>query len=299
MGVTAHVQGLIKRVRSRMFSTAKGIGFLEVKYQLLLSYLMDLAHLMIRKVDGSELKNEDAILRLVEIRTVLEKMRPIDQKLKYQIDKLVKTAITGSVGANDPLHFKPNPDNLASKLDESSGEEEEEDEEAEGEPATSKKSSGSKPKRYVPPRLVPMHYDADESSAEKQRKALERAKKHALSSSVIRELKEQHSDAPEEIQESRNFHMMRQSKEDQHSVHRARYEEEMMVRLNMTKKERARKRQAMTMTSQLNSITHFGDISALTGEVDTADGDLIQKKKKQKVTKKKGKKKVFFLRDRH
>ena len=25
-------------------------------------------------------------------------MRPIDQKLKYQIDKLVKTAATGSVG---------------------------------------------------------------------------------------------------------------------------------------------------------------------------------------------------------
>lgn len=29
---------------------------------------------------------------------VLEKMRPIDHKLKYQIDKLVRTAVTGSLG---------------------------------------------------------------------------------------------------------------------------------------------------------------------------------------------------------
>jgi len=29
---------------------------------------------------------------------VLEKMRPIDRKLKYQIDKLIRTAKTGVVG---------------------------------------------------------------------------------------------------------------------------------------------------------------------------------------------------------
>ncbi len=71
-------------------------------------------------------------------------MRPLDQKLKYQIDKLVRTAVTGSLGKsfiltrfvidrtyeeqsltwlmgflsaeNDPLHFRPNPHNLVSKV---------------------------------------------------------------------------------------------------------------------------------------------------------------------------------------
>ena len=84
---------------------------------------------------------------------IVEKMRPLDQKLKYQIDKLVRTAVTGSLGEiltqqlwlqsvqvtscqpylrlhnvtcfffflllsakNDPLHFRPNPDNLVSKV---------------------------------------------------------------------------------------------------------------------------------------------------------------------------------------
>lgn len=33
----------------------------------------------------------------VSVLKVLEKMRPLDQKLKYQIDKLVRTAVTGSL----------------------------------------------------------------------------------------------------------------------------------------------------------------------------------------------------------
>lgn len=34
---------------------------------------------------------------------VLEKMRPLDHKLKYQIDKLLRTAVTGSLGESGPL----------------------------------------------------------------------------------------------------------------------------------------------------------------------------------------------------
>lgn len=69
-------------------------------------------------------------------------MRPLDHKLKYQIDKLVRTAVTGSLGEthqtlhilldherlrlyfhclfitaeNDPLQLRPNPENLMSKV---------------------------------------------------------------------------------------------------------------------------------------------------------------------------------------
>ena len=48
---------------------------------------------------------------------VLERIKPIDQKLRYQIDKLIKAANTGqAIGRNDPLQFKPNPDALVSKV---------------------------------------------------------------------------------------------------------------------------------------------------------------------------------------
>ncbi|XP_054849381.1 neuroguidin [Eublepharis macularius] len=292
VAVTHHVQSLAQKVRAGTYPTEKGLSFLEVKDQMLLLYLQDLSHLILEKTSGRSIAGHPALLRLVETRTVLEKMRPIDQKLKYQVDKLVKAAVTGALGENDPLRFKPNPSNLMSKLSES-------EEEESGEAATDAKSSGKDTskggsRKYVPPRLVPVHYD--ETEAEKEKKMLEQAKKRALSSSIIRELKEQYSDAPEEIREGRYTHATRQSREDEH---RTSYEENMMVRLNVTRKEKARQRRAATMASHLNSLTHFGDISALTGAAPPLDEDLSpQKKRRKKIGTKSGRKKKGFHRRR-
>lgn len=55
---------------------------------------------------GKTIERDPSIDRLIEIRTVLEKIRPIDYKLRYQIDKLVKTAITGVSNSKDPINFK-------------------------------------------------------------------------------------------------------------------------------------------------------------------------------------------------
>lgn len=39
----------------------------------------------------------------------------------------------------------------------------------------------------------------------------------------------------------------------------------MMVRLSVSKREKGRRKRASVMSSQLHSLTHFSDISALTG----------------------------------
>ncbi|XP_001505953.1 neuroguidin isoform X2 [Ornithorhynchus anatinus] len=287
MAVTAQVQALTQKVRAGAFPTKKGLSFMEVKDQLLLMYLMDLSHLILDKASGHSLQSHAAVLRLVEIRTVLEKMRPLDQKLKYQIDKLVKMAVTGSLDENDPLRFKPHPSNLISKLSSSEGEEEGE-EEGQANAAGKKTQKRGSSRKYIPPRLVPVQYD--ETEAEREKKLLERAKKRALSSSVIRELKEQYSDAPEEIRDARHPHATRQSKEDQH---RNAYEESMMVRLSVSKRERGRRKRALAMSSQLHNLTHFSDISALTGGAPHLDEDQNPIKKRRKVAKKGRKKKGF------
>ena len=51
---------------------------------------------MVHKVEGKEIQEDLSIDRMVEIRTVLEKIRPLDQKLCYQVEKLIKAANTGS-----------------------------------------------------------------------------------------------------------------------------------------------------------------------------------------------------------
>ncbi|XP_042561029.1 neuroguidin [Clupea harengus] len=284
VSVTSHVQNLIKKVKDKAYQTSKGLSYLDLKYELLLFYLQDVTHLISAKSEGKSLKDNDAIHRLVTIRTIVEKMRPLDQKLKYQIDKLVRTAVTGSLAKNDPLHFRPNPDNLVSKLGESEGSDEDGDETKTGD----SEKDGSSAKKYVPPRIAPMHYDGDLTEGDKQKEQVEKHRRAALRSSVIQELRQQYSDAPEEIRDRQDFQTERESREEQQ---RKNYEETMMVRLSMTRDQKVKKRGLVGMTSQLSNITRFGDITGLIG----GEGQDMEKPhaKKKKLMKKKTKRKAF------
>lgn len=51
----------------------------------MLDYMTNLTYLMLRKSFGKSIENDPSIERIVENRTVLEKMRPIEKKLKYQV----------------------------------------------------------------------------------------------------------------------------------------------------------------------------------------------------------------------
>ena len=45
-----------------------------------------------------------------------------------------------------------------------------------------------------------------------------------------------------------------------------------MVRLNLSREQKAKKRRMVGMTTQLGNITHFSDITALTGRQTTVSG---------------------------
>ncbi|XP_061660596.1 neuroguidin [Syngnathoides biaculeatus] len=280
--VTSHVQQLITKVKNGAFNTTKGLSFLDLRYHLLLFYLQDLTHLISVKTEGEKIKDSEALTRVVTVRTVLEKMRPLDHKLKYQIDKLVRTAVTGSLPENDPLQLRPNPENLMSKLSESEDDDDDD-------PAPQKKVNQSSGKKYIPPRIAAVYYDGDMTEADKKKAQVERQRRAALRSSVIQELQQQYSDAPEEIRERRDFQTERESREE---LHRKHYEESMMVRLNVSKRDKnSRKRRMMSMSGQLGGITHFGDITALTNG--GQDIDNPRPKKKKQSAKKKLKRKAF------
>ena len=50
------------------------------------------------KVSGQSIKDSPYIDSLIELRVVLEKIRPLEKKLRYQIDKLLKAASTNLAG---------------------------------------------------------------------------------------------------------------------------------------------------------------------------------------------------------
>jgi U3 small nucleolar ribonucleoprotein protein LCP5 len=83
---------------------ADGISLLDVKNELLLSYLQNLVFIILLKIRNQE-KGEDSsedddenlddlvVKKLVELRVYLDKgVRPLEGRLKYQIDKVLRAA---------------------------------------------------------------------------------------------------------------------------------------------------------------------------------------------------------------
>ncbi|KAF7867433.1 hypothetical protein EAF04_005516 [Stromatinia cepivora] len=100
---------------------ADGISLLDVKNELILSYLQNLVFIIILKIrnqkddisDEDEEELDNAVVRkLVELRVYLEKgVRPLEGRLKYQIDKVLRAS-------DDALRaLAPTPKALRSKDD--------------------------------------------------------------------------------------------------------------------------------------------------------------------------------------
>lgn len=81
-----------------------GISLLSLKNHLLLSYMHNLVLLLLQRLHGRSLDGDHAatengntvrkalVERLIQERIMLEKVKPLEVRLRYQIDKLVKKA---------------------------------------------------------------------------------------------------------------------------------------------------------------------------------------------------------------
>ena len=72
-----------------------GISLLDVKNDVLLSYLHNLVFLALLRLKSAPIAGHAAVDDLVKLRLLLERgVKPLEQKLKYQIDKVVVAAAT-------------------------------------------------------------------------------------------------------------------------------------------------------------------------------------------------------------
>lgn len=281
------VESMLQRVKTGEISTEYGLNFLEIKYHMLLNYLINLTYVVLRKCSGQTVQKDPSIDRLIEIRTILEKIRPIDYKLRYQIDKLVKTAVIGATSSADPISFKANPDNLISQLPgDQSDSTDQSDSEAANKKAVLNKLSSSKVGVYVPPKITAVHYEGEESKIEKDRKLLERARKRALTSSILQDLKEEYLETPVEVSSgSRAQQIISKAQREKEE-----YEEAYLTRLPVTKAEKHKQRKLTTLGTLGDELTSFADISVLQGELDKSSVISNKRKKTSSGKKRAGKK---------
>ncbi|KAL5777416.1 hypothetical protein ACOSP7_010342 [Xanthoceras sorbifolium] len=265
--VRSKVQALINKVKEDNYPTSDGFSYLEAKHLLLLNYCQSIVYYLLRKAKGLSIEGHPVVRSLVEIRLFLEKIRPIDKKLQYQIQKLTSAGVTErareqlhpsekeskmSQETDDLLRYRPNPDMLVSKTD-----------------MSAEDGAGV----YKPPKFAPTSMDEDKMSR-KERNTLRKEKetlRQAKQSTYMRELMDNLQGRPEEVREivgteSRELNRYKEKMEE-----RARQEEELFTRAPLSKIEKKKMKHLKKSRNGLLGLTDsfFDEIKSLPIEKNT------------------------------
>lgn len=264
---------IIDKVKENDIPTSNGISFLDSKYHLLLNYCIHLCLFILMKLEGKQVNEHPLIKDLARIRVTIEKLRPIDDKLKYQIDKLMKIASSGSVQAVDPkLTHKANIRNFM-PLDQEMVDEN-------GEVIVDEEDL--KNKKYVVPKISAVAFEGSKEKREKEKKRAEkRAKQSAMGKFLIEEFGDQPIENPLTIGDEFNPELDKEERD------KLRYEEEMFIRLQRTKKE-LKKRKKLVIPDELEELANFSDLKRLE-QLEGDDDFGLPKAKRSKKSKKKKK----------
>ncbi|VDD84902.1 unnamed protein product [Enterobius vermicularis] len=234
-----------------------GISLLEIKNRDLLAYTRELAFLMSQMSSGESIQGSPAIERSVYLRTVLERIRPIGQKMKTQVEKLVHAAYSSK--KQNIQELQPHPEMMNFEQEKSEDLGENRDVDGPQEQAN---------KKYVPPKLVAVHYNGTKDDEAKNERKLERKRKRALQSSLIQDLRAEYSEAPEEITDDRTVKRFQQADKE-----KQKHEEDYFIRLQVNKRER-HKRKLKSRQNIIEELLQFGDYMAM----DKEDEELSRKK---------------------
>ncbi|KAI9207537.1 Sas10/Utp3/C1D family-domain-containing protein [Polychytrium aggregatum] len=265
----------MKQIKNGSLPTSKGVSLYEVKLHSLLSYITNLSYYFLLKIHGHRIEDHPVVDQLVELRIVMERIKPLEQKLKYQIDKLLKASSSTEEPAavtdiQNPLQFKPNPQDLVQGDGDA----------ADDDSADIAKMIADADKVYKPPRIAPMPY---EDGPRNKFAVTEKMKERASKSRLMREITAQYDSRPEEItSEGTGYGARDMSSElDQRWKDIEEFEEANFVRKNLTrdekKLERALRKRGATLRFQdeLGNFDDFRDLQGLNQTVSRQDRQVF------------------------
>lgn len=293
-----------------------GISLLDTKSDLLLSYLHNLVFLILFQLkklkaeDGLESLEEDIVKKLVELRVYMDRgVRPLEGRLKYQVDKVVKAADDAERAERGAATAKKSKAESASEESGSGSGSEDNDEESEDEdidemayrPNISAFSKSAEPQAkpdksaknapsdgiYRPPKIMPTALPTTERREREDRRP---HKSHVIDEFVNAEM----SSAPmaeasigSTIMQGGRHTKTRKDKE--HEAERMAYEETNFVRLpKETKKELAKRRGRQPQTTfggdEWRGLTEGADrIEKLTRRA-KGSGNALERSRKRRLT---------------
>lgn len=227
--------------------------YLEVKQQLMLSYCVNIVFYLAMKAEGRSVAAHPVMKRLLELRYIIEKMRPIDAKLKYQIDRFLTTP-AAEQSTNHP--------NLKAMMDDEDSDASEEED--------------AKAKVYKPPKMQAVYYE-HEKNMEKMDKKMENKRKKIKNSEIMETLNEEFGHTPEVSSSSGIASKSKVEKElAEEESERRDFEEERFIRLTLSRKDKKsiKKRQAESKQNDLlgdiGDIGDFEELADLVSQTETA-----------------------------
>ena len=236
--------------------TRGGVQYLEVRHQLLLTYLVLLGFYLLQKAMGGSVAGHPVIEQLIRVRTLLEKASALHGRVKFRIDRLLRAAKTGKDGSADAGPLRPNPAALAAHDEDLGSEDESDDSQAEG--------------AYKPLRRTAVHYDdVDGAGAAKLEREQARRAARLKSSRMLAELREEMSEKPAELASADlgSGAVSGKSALDRRlealAAERQAFEEDYFVRLNVSKKEKKLRKRRERERARLAALGDLEDFSAL------------------------------------
>lgn len=272
-------------------SLGKAFSFMRVKERLLRAYCTHLALFITLCSKSSASKNGEkveerkraVVERLVEYRVLMEKIRPVEQRMLSTIDRLLQTASAkdqedravasgalhvqrGSDGEEDEelemLTARPRPEAIIGIKKSRKGKEQSSDDEVEDEGTT-----------YKAPRSRSVPYPHESKNA-----LLASAEKDLLVSSSDNDIFDEEGDdstAPSAIDSRRNFSHKLDPKETARMKEREAFEEENMMRFLESGKERRRREQLSKPRNELDSLARLSDAVFKSGSSSSKRSSLL------------------------
>jgi hypothetical protein len=254
-----------------------GLAFLTTKLELLLSYCIDVTFITLLKVEGQTIEGHPVIDQILLLQGVLERVRPLDAKMKHQLNKLIQLVTSGSSDAGlrprlanlVPVGREEVRDRSATKivgLGHADKEEEEEEQE------TDYTGNSGQGEIYQAPKLaaVPFEDDKNARSAEaKEQRRQDRLQQRMRASETLQSVRSEVLGTPEEVAGGTagvaslgQDALSRVRRED---AERTDWEEEHMMRRQVTKKDRASRKRLLAQANRLETIADVGDLAEVWG----------------------------------
>jgi len=235
------------------------MSYIPAKQLILLQSLQQIALFSLLKLQGVSIDSYPELLDdLITTRLVMEKFRPLDTKLQYQLERLTRMAQSSEV--QESTQYGPRPDLLEKSLT--------------TEAQFAKLENEEKPEVYKPSKTNPVYFKS--KGSEKTKKELERKKEKLRRSAYIKEMQRDSLGAPIEI----SMRPQLDSKIEAEEKRIEKFEESTMKRVVRTKEQKKRKR-AAAREARLGEVRNNADFKIVDDIFKIQDDMANQQRERQ------------------